>query len=461
MSETLTEIQAPASASVNPIFAPVRYIYGFQATSSAWADDSGFYQITVGGTIAGQAAIGDPVYIAWTSGTKPNWAIITDKTSTQITVNIAWDAAAHVATIVRIARPIQFTLKAGYQSGAGASVKPWKTVAVFKVRPDLQGRHSFDISGFLQTYNKVQYPNAGQNFDLTMNFRVEWSTSNSTTAQAIYTALTYANANSLNPVGKFGFVDKNGLAKTTQRLSIHDPSGVRLLNVNGADAVQNLDPGTLTLTVFGGQAVDLTYISQVGIMDENNVGGLGSLPDWLSGKFSGSGNQIFEGVEGTAPSVEGTFDFSITYDDGDNPPETWALSVVVIAVDEVITVCSDNDVTWLNIGGGYSSWYFDTEIIQGRTQGQTTDFIDTQNQVKKQQIERVYETVRFSSGLLSKVQIDYLAGLRNSIQAYYKSKAIYIEPQTFETYRVKQFNEFQWQFTFIARIAKELPIQTQ
>jgi hypothetical protein len=169
-------------------------------------------------------------------------------------------------------------------------------------------------------------------------------------------------------------------------------------------------------------------------------------------------------VGGQINSITGCFSYVFS-----KSGTLFTLNVCVDPISEIVSVCPSDvlNFAWLNQRGGFSSFAVECKYEDGRDFGADSTVVDATGTLKRVEFRDVYDVTEVRGGVLSKNQIDLLASLRSSIQAYlYNTQTaafdipVVIDRTSFRTYG-NRFNQAETRFSFRFRKSRQVNIQTQ
>jgi hypothetical protein len=145
------------------------------------------------------------------------------------------------------------------------------------------------------------------------------------------------------------------------------------------------------------------------------------------------------------------------------------IDVSVYPTVQVRRICAGNvlNFAWLNNSGGWNSYAIECKYVKGYDIGRQQVYLTGDNIQKRTELDDVYQNYSLTAELLSTFELDLLASLRTSIQAYLYNETsldfdipILIDPSSFQTYGNRQrATERSASFSF--KVATQENIQTQ
>lgn len=481
-------VSAPPPGS--DVFSPMIYEFAFSESSASFVEvDGGIASIYVALTYASFIEVGDKIRI--TNGAYLGTYTVTaidEILMLRLTLNTPYigSSAATGSNSFTPEGLADFQLIAGYSTGPEALIKPWQIIDEIRVSPNLtSGAYCFDVSGFLQSRFAVTPPVLGPDVPISIRYAVRLKTAtaipNDAGALTAYYGLadlTAAQQSGDEAVGErpilfFGdapVLYSLALDKGIINNFIADPDAVP---VPAAGAV-------LDVRLLSCQPRTLNWIGTAPTVGFTTTP---ALPSWIQATARGNGidiiiNPCSAGVGdylatdydpldyltgGQVNSVIGCFSYAFNLGG-----LLFTLGVCVTPISEIIEVCPDAlNFAWLNQRGGFSSMALDCRYLNGRDFGGDSTVLGSNSQLKRVEFTDVYDTVSVSGGVLGKNQLEILASLRSSIQAFLFNTAtqawdipIVLDKQNFSTYG-NRFNQSETRFSFRFRKAQRVEIQTQ
>lgn len=278
-------------------------------------------------------------------------------------------------------------------------------------------------------------------------------------------------------------------------LSFRSRSGVNLPSffsvIDSDDDVANILTGkspiessstTVSVNVLTGQSIDVvitrgtnwgsvtlsptqSFISIVSVVDDvltlridATVGGSGG--DYLQADYN-SNDYLTTGIN----ALTGCYTIDILND----AVSAGTLNVCIYPASQISIACPEDVINfaWVNEDGGWSSMALDCRFVNGITQGRQSSFLTSGNVKKIFKKEDVFETINVSANIISKIELDALASLRQSIQAYIYNNVteqfdipVFIDASSFQTYGNK-FRQGETDVSFTFEKATKKTIQNQ
>lgn len=484
----INQVSGPAAGA--DVFSPMVFEYAFTSNSCYFIDVDGSAAIQISYSYFTLLAIGDEVRIL-------NGAYlgvyritnVTPDTSLILTLNTPYIGSTAVTGSTRFSpnNAQDFELIAGYEEGPEAAIKPWQVTDVIRVSPNSSAIYRFDVSGFLRSRFTITPPLVGPNVPISIRYTVRLKTATALPSDAgALTAyygledLTLPQQAGEEPVGERPVLFF-GNAPTLFSLALNKGIIHNFIN----NPVQS---GAAT----SGAVVDLRLLScepktlsWLGASPATGFTVTPSLPSWIQATANGNNidlvinpctagagdylaadyNPLDYNVSGQINSVTGCFAYVFSL----GGSELFTLNVCVSPISEIIETCPADvlNFAWLNQRGGFSSFAVECKYDGGREFGADNTVVDASGTLKRVEFRDVYDFVEVRGGVLSKNQIDLLASLRSSIQAFlYNTETaafdvpIVIDRTSFRTYG-NRFSQAETRFSFRFRKSKQVNIQTQ
>lgn len=226
---------------------------------------------------------------------------------------------------------------------------------------------------------------------------------------------------------------------------------INIIKTLGTWGTMTLDPSVSWATIQS------TVGNTVTISIDTNTTGIG---DYSSVDYNSS-DYLTTGIN----SLVGCYDFDLLEDAVD----VGDITVCVYPTLQVRRICKENSLNfaWLNRSGGWNSYSIECKYIKGYSVGNQSTYLNASNVLKSTEINDVYETYELTAELLTTFELDLLASLRTSIQAYLYNDAtlafdipILIDKGSFQTYGNRQ-RQPERSASFNFRLATKENIQTQ
>ena len=291
-------------------------------------------------------------------------------------------------------------------------------------------------------------------------------------------------AGTLQPLGNIpiSFINENGSSNIPTLCSVVEPDEVAVQNIiTGLDVVTttNLDNAVF---LVAGQKVTYEIIKTSGTWGTMTL----SPTQAFASIVSTVGNTVTVEFDSSTPA---TGDYaSVDYNSSDylttginGHVGTYAIDLLEDAVSvgtfdiqifptvQVREICPSNSLNfaWLNRSGGWNSFALECKYVKGFSGGRQNTFESANNVLSQTELDDVYGTYSLVAESLTTFELDLLASLRTSIQAYlYNDNSlawdipIIIDPSSFETYGNRQ-RQPERNMSFNFRLATKEAIQTQ
>jgi hypothetical protein len=251
--------------------------------------------------------------------------------------------------------------------------------------------------------------------------------------------------------------------------------------ITGASPISS-SASTVNVNVLSGQSIDVELVRSpnwgtVTLAPTNSFASIVStVGDTVTIRInttaSGSGGDYLEADYNNADYLTtGINEFSGCYDIEvlNDSTKVVDLKVCIYPVSQISTVCPLDVINfaWLNIDGGWSSMAFECKFTNGIEQGRASTFVTSDNVIKINERQDVYDTVEVSANSITKKELDALSELSQSIQAFIYSDTsqawdvpILIDRSSFTTYG-NRFKQGESSVSFSFRKATKKDIQTQ
>lgn len=480
-------ISSPANGE--DVFSPLVFEFAFPNASCNFVDVAGVAAIDVPSTFSTIIDVGDNVRILNGAYLGVYRVIdITPGVLLRLELNTPFIGSS-IATGSNLFIPDgaqDFQLIAGYSAGSEAAIKPWQVTDELRVTPNLLGVYRFDISGFLRTRFTVTPPVTGPNVPISIRYTVRLKTATALPADtgaltAYYglAPLSLPQQNGEEAVGERPILF-TGNQPTLYSLAL--TKGIINNFVSNPDAPASTTSGAvINLRLLSCEPKVITWL---GSSPTSGFTVSPALPSWIQATAVGNNIQLIinpctGGVADYLSADYNIFDyltggqlnsvtgcFSYVFSLGST---LFTLNVCVTPVSEIVGVCSDDvlNFAWLNQRGGFSSMAVECRYINGREFGSDNTVVDGNQTLKRVEFRDVYDFTDVRGGVVSKNQLDLLASLRSSIQAFlYNDQTaafdipIVIDRAGFSTYG-NRFNQAETRFSFRFRKARQVNIQTQ
>lgn len=486
----INQISGPSNGA--DVFSPMVFEFAYSEAAANFVDLTGIAAIDVSAGFATVVEIGDNVRII--NGAYLGVYTVTDMeevapgVTLRLTLNTPYigNSAATGSTRFTPEGLADFQLIAGYYTGDEALIKPWAISDEIRVSPNLAGVYRFDVSGFLRSRFTVGVPVEGPNVPISLRYavRLKSATAIPDDSAALTAYYGLADLTAQQQAGEEAVGERPilffGDAPTLYSLAL-SKGIINNFIANPDEAPDTTSGAAVDIRLLSCQPKEITWL---GLAPTAGFSTSPALPSWLQATAVGNNieliiNPCTAGVgdylsadyspldyltSGQVNSVTGcySFDFNLS-------GLLFTLNICVTPVSELITVCPADalNFAWLNQRGGFSSFAVECRYTKGRDFGGDNTVVDSNRNLKRVSFDDVYDGYEVRGGVLSKNQIDLLASLRSSIQAFLYNTAtaafdipIVLDRQNFSTYG-NRFNQAETRFSFRFRVSKQVAIQTQ
>lgn len=369
----------------------------------------------------------------------------------------------------------------------------FQKLADISIYPDTEGEYRLRLEGFLQTAFPSGIPvNSGADPMLLRKYYVvprDFDQEDAPTIfNAVYSAVPDLTAflSELVPLGPapINFINEvtgYGLPVLFSYIDTDVERVVNIISSNQTDIVSSTPvvyvPG-LPLNQY-----DVTWTNPAGVIAALNQ--TPALPAWIT-ILPSAGDQVklhidlssgeggdYEPIDydsddyltSGANAVVGCY----TYTFKDGATELFQLIICAFPISKSTFACdADNayNIAWINREGGWSSYVFKGRKVLGRELG-TVKTYKSKGVLKRSSVEDVYNTVQVSMSTLNKKDMQFVASMRSSIQAYLWSDdtqqwsiPIIINDDSFTSY-AEPFKQVEQSGSFTFKYAEEVRIQKQ
>ena len=483
----INQVSGPAAGE--DVFSPMVFEFAFTSNTCFFVDVDGSAAIDVANVYTPLVAVGDDVRILNGAYVGVYRIIeITPGTSLRLTLNTPYIGSTAATGSSRWSPngAQDFQLIAGYSAGPEATVKPWQVTDEIRVSPNNAGAYRFDVSGFLRSRFAITAPVEGPNVPISIRYAVRLKTAtaipddaDALTAYYGLAPLTLPQQSGNEPVGERPILFF-GNQPTLYSLAL--TKGIVNNFIANPDAPASTTSGAVvSFRLLSCQPKTLTWL---GAAPTSGFTVSPTLPSWIQATAVGNNIELILNpctagvgdylaadynpldylVGGQINSVTGCFSYVFSLGS-----TLFTLNVCVDPISEIIETCPADvlNFAWLNQRGGFSSFAVECKYDGGREFGADNTVVDASGTLKRVEFRDVYDFVEVRGGVLSKNQIDLLASLRSSIQAFlYNTETaafdvpIVIDRTSFRTYG-NRFNQAETRFSFRFRKSRQVNIQTQ
>lgn len=336
---------------------------------------------------------------------------------------------------IRICNVRTFEIWGGYTLSPGNVSKPLEKIADIKARPDAQGFLNIDVSGYLQAYNEIKGPEAGADFNISLEFELRESGS-----QYGYKYGYFSAVSDLTPYLQAGKVlCKNGVIQFRENgsnlpviTSAINQSSKALQNFPGCNGNEiTTTSGTFETWALAGSCFVVKYIPSVPPPSFVPV----SLPAFVSVLASPPGElwlQICPGGEVSdyassdynpgdyltgSGAISGAYTFEFTNGSGG---AAFTCTINFYDILGQLEICTKRaiNLAWLNPEGGFSSFIFTGVKEYGVEIEGDSRFKDASGVWRVSKVSDVRKTVKVSASLVPKWAREFLAPLRYSLAVW-------------------------------------------
>jgi len=472
------------------VFLPILISYAWDNPSCTIYNSSGALGIRVNIDFNGSVSVGDFVQVLNGSyqGSYKVTALSTDVSYLYIVTDGTFVSLDSLSNLFNIDERQTFELYAGYSSGAGSSVKPYQKIADVSVAIN-PNTNQFDLylQSYLRSYFEINSPVVGNDYGLSLQWQIKPTGGTLTSFKYSYYSAETIDSQIVGdntPLGNvpLSYLNQNGSADIPTLFSVIEDSekvvnniltGVETITTTSTVVNTSLISGqTVTLNIiktvgdWGVMTLDpsvsrTTIISTVGnvvtILIDASIYGLG---DYASVDYN-SVDYLTTGIN----SVVGNYTFDLLEDGID----VGNIFISVYPTTQIRRICTDNalNFAWLNRSGGWNSFALESKWIKGYELGGQQVYLDAGSVLRRTEVQDVYQSYTLTAELLTTFELDLLASLRTSIQAYLYNDSslafdipIIIDTGSFQTYGNRQ-RQPERGASFSFRIATKEVIQTQ
>lgn len=380
-----------------------------------------------------------------------------------------------------------------FQLYAETAVNDFEKIADISVYPDqVTGEYKIRLEGFLQAVFSVIKPiNDGIELTLLRKYYVipkEFDAdAPATILNAVYSAIPDLTnyLGSLIPLGPapINFINEQTQKGIPVLFSYIDTVDGRIKNVTSSEQTDVVSSSELVyIAGLPLNVYDLTWINPAGAIGTLNVAP--SLPPWITivsspsdtvklhidtgmgvsgGDYDGSDYDGDDYLTGGPNAIVGCYTFDFT----DGVDELFTLTICIYPLQKSNGICGEIfNIAWVNREGGWSSYPFEGRKVHGKAIGDSKTFKKF-NELKKATVEDVYDTAEVSIFNRSVKDLQFIASLRQSIQAYLYSEEtqqwsipIILDKNNFEVYTTP-FKQIKVDDKFTFRYSEEIIIQSQ
>lgn len=382
-----------------------------------------------------------------------------------------------------------------FQLYAEKSFNNFQRIADITVYPNSEtGEYFLRLEGFLQAVFAVMAPvNNGDEITLLRKYYVVPRDfdmeSTPTVYNAVFSAVTPLTSflGDLIPLGPapINFINEQTQKGYPVLFSYIDLTVGRVKNITSSDQTNIINTGTeVFINALPLNQYDFSWINPAGAISSLNVSP--ALPSWITllasasdtvalhidtggtvegGDYDGSDYDGDDYLTGGPNAIVGCYVFEFT-DGGVTPLFTLTICVFPIQTSNGLCVSDPLNIAWINREGGWSSYVFEGKRTLGKEIGDTKTY-KSGLELKKSSVENVYNTMEVSIFNKSIKDLQFIASLRQSIQAYLYDPAtlqwsipITLDKESFPVYS-KPFKQIEVADKFKFKYSEEVLIQTQ
>jgi hypothetical protein len=381
-----------------------------------------------------------------------------------------------------------------FQLFAERSFNNYQKIADITVYPNAEGEYLIRLEGFLQSVFAVMPPiNDGDEITLLRKYYVLPRDFDMEDTASIYNAV-YSAISSLTPyldeLIPLGPAPINFINEQTQKglpvlFSYIDLTTGRVKNITSSDQTEIINTtGLIFINALPLDVFDVTWINPAGAIADLQVDP--ALPDWITiqpspsdtvqlhidtglategGDYDGSDYDGDDYLTGGPNSIVGCYTFE--FSDGVTPLFTLQICVFPIqSSNEIKCAGGVFNIAWVNRQGGWSSYAFEGRKLFGKEIEEVKTY-KSGLELKRSSVEGVYDTVEINIANKPIRDLQFIASLRQSIQAFLWSELtqqwsipIVLDKQSFAIYSTP-FKQIQVDDKFRFRYAEEVLIQSQ
>lgn len=476
-------------ADYTSVFLPISVSYDWEDNSCLIQDNGGNLQIRVSILFNGLVSVGDFVQVLNGSykGSYKVTSLSTDASYVYITTNGTYSGADALSNLFNLDERQTFELYAGYESGTGAAVKPYQKIADISVSIN-PNTNKFDIpiQSFLRSYFEITAPTVGKDYGLSLQWKIKPINGTLTDFKFSYYSATQIDSQIVGenvPLGNvpLTYLNQSGASDIPTLFSVID-SGDEVNNViTGVESITTSST-SVNVALITGQSITVNIIKDVGnwgtmtidpVLSWINITSVvdNTLTIEIDTDTTGAGDYaavdynnedyLTTGIN----SLVGNYDFDILEDGS----EVIYLTVSVYPTTQIRRICKSNSLNfaWLNRSGGWNSYAIECKYVRGYDIGGEQTYLDAGSVLRRTEVKDVYQNYSLTADLLTTFELDLLASLRTSIQAYLYNDStlafdipIIIDAGSFQTYGNRQ-RQTERSASFNFRLATKEVIQTQ
>lgn len=390
--------QTPTSPAPAYKFGELIYQYKDAYTVTAFADASGFLQLTVGATAVSNIDIGEVVFVSnltELNDQPTGFVSVTAKGATTITTDAVYDASYTLGE-VRLLDEQEFQI----DTGNSTTVQPDRSTTL-QVKPNKEGIYEIGCRQSVISRFGFGAPVEGELYTAVVSYRA-YPTAISAPAKVV--ALKQAEGVAETP--GIGYTNIAGV------LSVYLSASYETL-VEGL-TVNSMVEGALEnnrYTFYQGKSATFSY----------EVPGYASADVTVDIPFPAGLSFIIDGAVNRGVALDGDLisvgsgTYTITYDNGVDPVETYKLSVIVREALAIREACEDQQlVVWWSQG-----WkMFSFNLLSTLEQSTKARTVKNGNEMFAPSYEDTFQALTLTAGFESETILDYLNTLITSTEIF-------------------------------------------
>jgi len=485
-----TLVISDSPSNYTSVFRPIQINYEWQDNSCLVYNASGSLGIRVDIDFSGSIAIGNFVQVLNGSykGSYKVQSLSDDSTHLFIVTDGTFVSADSLSNKFNIDVRQAFELFAGYTTGAGATAKPYQKIADISVAINPTSfKFEIDLQSYLRSYYTINDPEAGKDYGLSLQWQIKPVDGSLTAFKYSYyasEAINPAIVGTQTPLGNvpLTFINKNTLGNIPTFFSVIEDSENAVSNIlSGVDTITTTSTDVI-ISLISGQKVTLVIIKTSGNWGTMTLDPVVSWATIVStvddiltieidtntsvaGDYSSVDYDSVDYLTSGINSLVGDYEFDVV-EDG-SPIGT--IDVFVYPTLQIRRICQKNSLNFafLNRSGGWNSIALECKFIKGFDIGGVQTFLDAGSILRRTEVQDVYANYSVNVELMTTFELDLLARMRTSVQAYlYNDETlaydipIIINPNSFQTYGNRQ-RQPERTASFDFRVATKEVVQTQ
>jgi hypothetical protein len=485
---TLVIDQDPAE--ITSVFLPIQISYEWQNSTCTVFNSNGNLGIRVDLDFAGSVAIGDFVQVLNGSyrGIYKVTLAITDSNFLSLVTDGTFISNDPLSNKFNLDTRQVFELYAGYQTGAGATVKPYQKIADISVAINpTTFKFEVDLQSYLRSYYQITQPTAGKDYGLSLQWQIKPVSGSLTAFKYSYYSARAINPNIVGtnePLGNvpLSFLNENNLNNIPTVLSVIEDTENAVRNIISTPSNVTTTNTSPSISLVSGQKTTIQIVKTSGTWGTMTIDPTAAwvtidsvVGDTVTITFNA--NTVINGdyasvdydgddyLTDTLNSLAGCYEFDLLED----ASIVGTIEVCVYPAAQIKSICTENTLNFafVNRQGGWNSLALECKFIKGVDIGGQQTFLSSSNILKRTELKDVYESYSLTADVLSKFDLDMISALRTSIQAYLyndDSQAfdipIILDSTSFETYGNRQ-RQPDRSASFSFRVATKEVVQTQ